>query len=247
MYQGTEALVLKSFDTRETDAIITIFSRDLGKVSVVVKGVKKPQSSLRGMVQPFCRSHFYLTRSGEMYLMTQGKIISFYGNIREDLTKTLQAVYILELLDKSLVDNDPNQGLYRMTTEVLGFLDENEAPGLVVRYFELKLLGMLGFAPELNQCSNCGQENGLGYFSRSSGGVLCTSCESVSDARPIKPGVLAVLRSLQKHRLTFLPRLRISNDLEAQVEKVLEEYLEYYLDRRFNLKKVIRTMKGLGD
>lgn len=245
MYRGTEGLVLKSFDIGEADQILTVFSRDSGKISVMVKGVKKPQSSLRGMVQPFCLSHFFLTRSGDIYLMTQGKIIKFYGNIRENLTKTLQAVYILELLDKSLAESDPNPALFLLTAELFRFMDENESSPLVLRFFEIKLLGLLGFAPQLNRCCGCGKDKELTFFSESGGGAVCMECAPTLKARHIKPGIVAVLRTLQKNQLGFLKRLQVSPELEVQVEKVLEDYLEYYLERRFNLKNVMRALKGL--
>ncbi|NLV16223.1 MAG: DNA repair protein RecO [Syntrophomonadaceae bacterium] len=247
MYRGTEALVLKAFDLREADQILTVFSRDLGKIPVVAKGVKKPQSSLRGMVQPFCMSQFYLTRSGEMYLMTQGKIIRFFGNIREDLDKTLQALYILELLDKSLADYDPHPRLFKLTAEVFNYLEDNPASLILLNFFEIHLLNMLGFSPVLHRCSNCGQTEDLSFFSSSSGGVVCGRCAPSLKADAIMPAVQAVLNTLSRSGINILPRLRITSAVQKQVERVLEGYLEYYLERKLNLKNVMRTLKGFSN
>ena len=243
MYQRTDALVLKSFDLRETDQILALFSRELGKISVVAKGIKKPQSTLRGLVQPFCHSHFYVTRSGDMYLITQGRLGEFFGNIREDLDKTLQALYILELLDKSTVERDPNPALFNLTLQVLRYIEENSVSPLSLRFFELKLLSMVGFAPVLDRCSNCHQGKDLVYFDRASGGAVCGECGNGDHVVRILPATLAVLRTLQQNSLKILPRLHLSPSVLAQMEKVLEDYLEFYLERKLNIKSVMRTLK----
>ncbi len=245
MYQRTDALVLKSFDLRETDQILTLFSRELGKISVVAKGVKKPQSTLRGLVQPFCYSQFFLTRTGEMHLITQGRLGEFFGNIREDLDKTLQALYVLELLDKSTVERDPNPALLNLTLQVLRYIENNPVSSVSLRFYEMKLLGAVGFAPVLDRCSNCHKADDLIYFSRASGGAVCNSCATESSAVRILPATLAVLRTLQHSGLSILPRLRLNPSVLEQTEKVLEDYLEFYLERKLNLKSVMRTLKGV--
>jgi DNA repair protein RecO (recombination protein O) len=244
MYQRTDALVLKSFDLRETDQILTIFSRELGKIPVVAKGVKKPQSTLRGLVQPFCYSQFFITRSGEMYLITQGRINEFFGNIREDLDKTLQVIYILELLDKSTVERDPNPPLLDLTLQVLHYMNDNPASSIYLRFFEVKQLGLVGFAPVLNRCCNCHQTDHLNYFSPGEGGALCSDCASRVGGNRVMPATLAALRTLQQGGLKIIPRMCLSPAVLEQMEKIMEDYLEFYLERKLNLKQVMKTLKA---
>jgi len=243
MYQRTDALVLKSFDLREADQILTIFSRELGKIPVVAKGVKKPQSTLRGLVQPFCYSQFFMTRSGEMHLITQGRINEFFGNIREDLEKTLQAVYILELLDKSTVERDPNPPLLDLALQVLHYMNGNPASSIYLRFFEVKLLGLVGFAPVLNSCCNCHRTDNLNYFSPGGGGALCSDCAPTFRGNRVLPATLAALRTLQQSGLKIIPRLRLSPAVLEQMEEVMEDYLEFYLEKKLNLKEVMKTLK----
>jgi len=242
MYLSIEALVLKAFDLKETDQLLTLFSREMGKIPVVAKGVKKAQSSLRGLVQPFCHSQFYLTPSGELHLITQGKINEFFGNIREDLNKTLQAMYILELLDKSTVDRDPNQALFNLALQVLRHIENSPLSSLSLRYFEIKLVHLLGLAPVLDRCTNCGRAEDLVCFSRSNGGVLCRECAPQFEVTRILPPVLGVFRTLQQNGLTILSRLRLPDSTLDQLEAILEGYLEYHLERKLNIKHVIRDL-----
>ena len=119
-------------------------------------GVKKPKSSLRACVQPFCHSFFHFHRGREMELITQGRLMEFYANTREDISRLLYAVYIMELLDKSLLDKMPLPDLYYHTLEVLEYINQLGINPLIIRHFELQLLLNLGYSPNLNSCVNCG-------------------------------------------------------------------------------------------
>jgi hypothetical protein len=104
-YYQSRAIILKNMDYRESDKIIHLFTEKEGKLSALARGVKKPKSSLRACVQPFCHSFFHFHRGREMELITQGRLMEFYANTREDISRLLYAVYIMELLDKSLLDD----------------------------------------------------------------------------------------------------------------------------------------------
>lgn len=244
MYLRTSGIILKGFDFKEADQIITLFSREMGKISAIAKGVKKPKSSLRGLVQPFCHSDLYLVPSGGMYIITQGKIIDFFGEVREDLDKTIQALYIMELLDKSLPDRDPNPPLYTMTLKVLSFLGLHTVSSLSMRFYEIKLLSLLGYEPVLGRCAVCDAKDALSKFNPAQGGVLCPVCASSNGGLKVSPATLAALRTLQQKDLQLLPRMRLSPTMEMEMEAILEAYLEYYLERRLNLKDLVKGLKG---
>ena len=92
----SEAIVLKNMDYQEADKLVSVFSAVRGKIQVVARGVKKPGSSLRALVQPFCHVQLYLVKGRSMAVVTQGRMIDFYGNIRQDLFTAMQAVYMME-------------------------------------------------------------------------------------------------------------------------------------------------------
>lgn len=243
MYHRTQGIIIKAFDYKEADQVVTLFAPDMGKVRAVAKGVKKTKSSLRAMVQPFCRSELQLASSGEMYLLTQGRIMDFYGGIREDIHKTLQAVYLVELLDKSTPDRDPNRALFDLTAKTLRHIDENETAPLILRFFEIKLLSLLGYSPQLKHCSSCGEKAALTYFSPSTGGGICEKCAGHGEACKTMPAALAALNTLQQNDLSILSRLKLPVPVMNEMETILEKYLEYYLERRFRTKELIKDMK----
>ncbi len=243
MYYQSRSIILKTSDLREADKIVSIFSEQEGKVSAVARGVKKPKSSLRACVQPFCHSLLFFNIGRELDLITQGKLIEFYGNTREDIQRMLYAVYIMELLDKSLMERMPLSNLYLHTLQVLDYINEWGINPLVIRSFEIKLLICLGYTPLLNQCINCGSPR-VTAFDMPGGGMICDECQKISPAAfRLTAQTLALLRLLLNANLTTISRVKASTQSLAQLETFLEAYLEYYLERKFSLKRTIRTIK----
>ncbi len=248
MYYRSNAIILKSMDYRESDKIVTVFTEREGKIRAIAKGTKKPKSSLRACIQPFVYSSLYFSRGKEMDLITQGKLVDFFGNSREDLPRTLYCIYIMELLDKSLMDKVKLPDLFKITLEVLNYINESGYKPVIIRFFEMKLLINLGYKPILLECVSCGKKQlSFDYLSPAQGGVICNDCKnSIQGALPLSGETLAVLKLLTKANLNMLERLKISSLAQAQLEQLLESYLEYHLERRFNLKNTIRKLKSIA-
>ncbi|KUG04335.1 dna recombination and repair protein reco [hydrocarbon metagenome] len=243
MYYQSRSIILRTSDLREADKIVSLFSEQEGKISAVARGVKKPKSSLRVCVQPFCHSLLYFSSGRELDLITQGKLIEFYGNTREDMQRMLYAVYIMELLDKSLMERMPLRELYIHTLQVLEYMNQWGINPLIIRSFELKLLMCLGYTPLLDHCINCGSPR-VTAFDMPEGSAICDECQNKSSsAYPLSAPTLALLRLLLGANTKTISRVKASNQSLIQLENFLEAYLEYHLERKFNLKRTIRTLK----
>ncbi len=247
MYYRSRGIILKNMDLREADQLVTIFTEQAGKIKAVAKGSKKPRSSLRGCIQPFCHSQLFFSSGKDLDLITQGKILDFYGNTREDFDRTLYALYILELLDKSLMDRVALPGLYLRSIAVLDVLNRSGYIPLVIRYFEMSLLGSLGYNPILGHCVKCENTKvALLGMDMAEGGMLCSSCMHQGEHFfVLSPETLALARMLQKANIKALDRVRASEAALKQLEILLERYLEYHLERRFKMKNTMRTLKKL--
>lgn len=245
MYYNSRSIILKKRDLRETDGLLSIFSEKEGKITAVAKGVKKTRSSLRGCVQPFCHSLLYYNRGREMDLITQGKIIDFFGNSREDINRTLYSVYLMELLDKSLMERVPLPNLYGTVVQILELLNERGLNLLLIRYFESRLLVSLGYKPVVNQCVHCGGKHFTDYnFSLVEGGLVCSACAKSGDRLiNLRGESVALIKLLCEGSLQAVQRVKASPAAMQQLEMFLERYLEYHLERRFKLKNTIRWLK----
>lgn len=243
----SRAIILKTIDYRDADKLVTLFSEKHGKIRAVARGVKKPASSLRVCLQPFCHSQLYLSGGKELENVTQGKLLDFFPNIREDINLTLQVLYLMELLDKSLMDRMPLAPLYATTLELLEYLNTNGYNPLAIRYFEASLLKCLGYQPLLDRCVVCGSQNGkLSAFHLLQGGVMCQECskDKISDF-DFNGESLAILRLINGSDVKTMHRIKASEAALKNMELFLERYLEYHLERRFNMKKTIRTLKQM--
>jgi DNA repair protein RecO (recombination protein O) len=157
----------------------------------------------------------------------------------------LYAVYIMELLDKSLMDREPLPRLYTTTLEVLELFNEFSYRPLIMRYFEMSLLKNLGYLPILDHCVLCGKnDEALQNFSLSEGGMLCRKCSAQSGPHISLTGeALALIRLLNTAKSKTLSRVKASDYALEKVEYFLEKFLEFHLERKFNMKNTIRTLK----
>ncbi len=244
MYYQSRSLIIKSMDYRESDKLVTLFSEKEGKLKAIARGIKKPGSSLRACVQPFCHSLLFFHQGRELDLITQGRLLDFYGNSREDIKRTLHCMYIMELLDKSLMDRAAMPRLYGLTLSILQYINNNGLNHLVLRYFELQLLIQLGYRPVLDKCVNCGRQGGFKNFCLEAGGMLCPDCSAGEQNGIVLYGeVLGLLKLMAHGNLNTLQRVQASGAALEKLELFLERYLEYHLERRFNLKNTIRVLK----
>lgn len=245
MYYRTRAIIIKNRDFREADKLVTFFSEQRGKTTAVARGIKKPGSSLRACVQPFCHAQLYISQSKELGTITQGKMLDFYGNCREDLERTLYIMYIMELLDKTLMEQVPLVPLYRTVLEILELFNQTGLNLLALRYFETALLVNLGYKPVLNQCVVCGEKTRLPAFSIPEGGMVCAACRSqVADVVVLPGEVLGLLKLFSSGNLKIVSRVKANPAAMKKLELFLEHYLEYHLERKFYVKDTIKTLKN---
>ncbi|MEO7002610.1 MAG: DNA repair protein RecO [Ktedonobacterales bacterium] len=235
---ATEGIVLRRSDFGEAHRILTLFTPTYGKVRAIAKGVRKTQSRLAGHLEPFMRTQLLLATGRDLDIVTQAEGRERLDALRQDVWHATGAWYIAELIDRFLEDNDPHPRLYALFVETLRRLEagatthETKQSWLALRYFELWLLGELGYKPNLHQCVNCDtplrpEENG---YSAESGGALCPNCLQHADRRISLPA-LKVLRLLQTTEWDALPRLRLEANLQSEIETLLQGTLRYHLDR----------------
>jgi DNA repair protein RecO (recombination protein O) len=123
----TEGIVLKSFDFRETSRIATLFTRGQGKVSGVLKGIRKDPAKFGSSVELFSVNDivYYQYRNSDLHLISQCDMKTFYHPIRQDLKKSLAASYILELVYKMMPAEEVNTEIYQLMLDFLEVFDRD--------------------------------------------------------------------------------------------------------------------------
>jgi DNA repair protein RecO (recombination protein O) len=252
--QRVEAIVLRHTDWGEADRLLWLFTREIGKVKVVAKGVRKPRSRKAGHLEPFTRVELLLARGRDLPIVTQAEAKDAYLELREDLIRVGYASYIVELLDRFTYEEGENFALYRLLCETLSRINIEADPAFAVRYYEVRLLDLVGFRPQLLHCVNCGEEIRAEdqFFSFEKGGVICPKCGTKEPGvRPVSMPALRVLRHFQRSNYAEAQRVRLSSTVDRELENLMGQYLTYLLERGLNtpsfLKRIRKTTEAVDN
>ncbi|MHB1125783.1 MAG: DNA repair protein RecO [Bacillota bacterium] len=244
----TEALVLRTRNYGEADKLLTLYTRDRGKVQAIAKGVRKPQSRLRAGVQLFTYGNFLLYQGRSLDTVTQCETLENFSPLRVDLQSFAYASYIVELLEGMMPERDgANEEAVALTLAALHLLTAAHPPEMVKKIYELRLLRLLGYQPQLDACVRCRRQPGsVIYFSSPLGGVLCDHCQG-EDPRAITLtlGTVAIMQQLERMDLRKISRLRVPENRLQELSRSLEGYIEYRLEKRIKSSGFLHQLEEL--
>jgi len=245
-----EAVVLRHTDWGEADRILGIYTREAGKLRALVKGARKLQSRKAGHLEPFARVQLMLARGRDLWIVTQAETVNAYLPLREDLQRIAQASYVIELLDRFTYEEGPNRSMYSLLVDTLDRLADLREPFMAVRYYELHMLDLLGFRPELVNCVRCGGliEPQDQFYSVLLGGILCPTCGPFElSARAISVQALKYLRHIQRSTFAATAKAQIPDPVRSEMETVLQNFMTFHLERNLNSPAFIREVRRLDE
>ena len=234
----TEAVIIRRGDLGEADRLLTLIAPQ-GKRRVVAKGARKTTSRLAGHIELFTHTALLLAVGRNLDIVTQSAILHSYEQLRGDLKRIGAAYYAAELIDRLIEEDDENRPAYDLLLATLQALDTSQNIDLVLRFYELRLLGCLGYRPQLYHCAVCQEvlTEETRHFSHDAGGAICPRCApSQRAALPLSLSAFKLLRFLQAQPLEAVERLNISPATRAEAELLLRTYLRRILER--DLKSV---------
>lgn len=242
----TGALVLRHMEMGEADRLLTLFTEKQGKVRAIAKGVRKLHSRKAGHLEPFTHVNLQLARGRNLPIITQAETIDAFLGVRENLESLGHAAYVTELVDRFTFEGEENAPIFRLVIQTLHRLQAAADPALVLRYYEMRLLDLLGFRPELQHCAVCERpitpENQ--YFSAEHGGALCPKCgANVPGARPISMHALRYLRHFQRSSFEQAGAAEPPAAIHTEMEILMHHYLTYLLERNLNTPAFMRKVR----
>jgi DNA repair protein RecO (recombination protein O) len=243
-----QVLVMRRRDMGEADRLLTVLTRDRGKVNLLAKGVRRAASRKAGHLEPFTYTDLLVARGANLDLITQAETIVSHRHVREDLWLSSLAYYVVELADAFTQDEDPNALLFELLLETLDRLDANEAVNLALRYYELHILDLAGYQPQLFHCIQCDQplQQEVNFFSFERGGCLCPKHGSNlpgTIALPLE--VLKVMRYLQSRPWEQVAVLQLRPDVLGQVESLMARYIVYHLERTLRAPAFLERLRRM--
>jgi DNA repair protein RecO (recombination protein O) len=242
------AIVLRRRDQGEADRLLTVLTRDRGKLTLLAKGVRRPASRKAGHIEPFTLVDLLAAKGKSLDLVTQAETVAAHRTLREDLWRSTWAYYVAELADAFTVDEDPQALLFDLLAETLDRLDGGAEPALCVRYYEVHLLGLVGYQPQLFRCVECDAllQPEVNFLSIERGGALCPRHGAhLVEAIALPVNVLKVLRYLQTRDWAQVAQLELSPQVGGQLEAVLRRYIVYHLERTLRSATFLERLRGV--
>jgi DNA repair protein RecO (recombination protein O) len=232
------AIVLRTVDFSETSLVVTLFTREFGKVQGLAKGgrrLKGPFESALDLLA-VCRIVFLRKSSDALDLLTEAKLLRRFRPAGRSLTSLYAGYYVAELVGALTDQYDPHPQLFDLADETLAALSAGEAVVYRTIRFELGTLRILGHLPSLELCVGCSRTvplEGRVAFGQLDGGVLCTHCRrGRKQVVSLSAGALRAMKQLADPTGRVWQRLEIDHRNLGEIRGVLSHYLSNLLGRR---------------
>jgi DNA repair protein RecO (recombination protein O) len=238
------AVVLRRNDFGEADRLLTILTPECGKMRVLAKGARKMSSRKAGHVELFTQTRLMLAQGRTFDLITQAELIEAYLPLRGDLQRGGLAHHLSEMSELFAQEDHEDHALYDLLTQGLDWLCTAADPLLAARYFEMRLLTLSGFRPQLFKCAVSGEtlEDDLAaaqaggaplLYSPSAGGMVARASQrAVREWMPLSASSLALLRALQTQPFDVVAALDVPESLQTELARAMQATLSVVTERR---------------
>lgn len=247
MLYTVEAIVIRSMDYGEGHKIITLFTKDRGKVGVIARGAKKMRSRLAALTLLFTYGEFTYYRSGQLGNLSSGDIIASHQAIQDDIHKTAYAAYLLEMIDRMLLEQDGSAYLFEQLLAALDAIEADKDAQIIAHLFEMKMLTFAGYAPSLERCAACTEDVALAErmaFSVQLGGTLCERCRP-KDMHPLMLSgrTLRLMQMFQHVDLKQLGHIQVSMESKQELRQAMRLFMNTHVSEHWKSRHFIEQME----
>ena len=239
------AIVIRAVEFSETSLVVTLFTREFGKIGALAKGgrrLKGPFESALDLLA-LCRIVFLHKSSDALDLLTEAKLLRRFRPAGRDLSALYAAYYVAELLGELTDEDDPHPELFDLADETLAALGAGEPVARRIMHFELGALKLLGHAPSLDACVECGAAvvaAGRVAFGQLDGGVLCQNCRAgKKQVVMLSAGVLRAMAQLADVDGMGWKRLEMDSRSRGELRGLLNRYFTHLLGRKPRLHEYL--------
>lgn len=233
--KSSEALLLRKRPHGDADYIITLFTRDFGKINAFAKNAKSSRKRFGGRLEPFVlfRARFR-DKPGDMRFLEDIETVEVFRHMMENLELFVWGSFMTESAEILLPRESPNEDIFSLFVDTLRGLDSGKSVMPLILGFQLGTLSLSGYGPSLDVCAECGKEAGRGArFSIKKGGALCAECGGGAENGIAFSGEF----------------LRDRESMETEPGKVLKyiklfsKFTEYHTEKKLNSSKFIEELK----
>ena len=237
MYLTIQGIVLRVTDYNDRDALLTVLSRNHGKLTIKARGLRRKNSPLIAPCQLLAYGEFTLFEYRGQYTINEAHSLELFQPLRRDLTKLSLGTYFAQVAELISQEDLPNPELQSLLLNCLFALSKlNVSEMLVKAVFELRVACLAGYTPDLFGCHICGSQN-PDRFDLSAGQLECRGCrngESVGIRMPVTPAILEAMRYISLCDPKRLFGFQIGEETQEMLSALTEAYLSTQLERGFS-------------
>lgn len=248
-----EAIVLRTWPIHEADQIVSLFTRDLGKIRGVAKSAAKSRRRFGGALEPttFVRARYVEKPKQELVRLDLFEILHSPLSEPVDYARACALAFFVEVLEETLPDHDPQDGVFRLARSVL----EETRVGRIwmpVTYFALWITRLMGWLPDISRCLSCGARlaGAPSYFHADSDGLFCAEHGRGSDAGSFgQLGTLAAESQALALSIFRTPVSALATDpwprqRGADLRRFVVQSLERHLERKLTTMTALSRLAG---
>ncbi|MCR2803173.1 DNA repair protein RecO [Paenibacillus soyae] len=230
MLYRVEGIVIRSMDYGESNKIVTLLTKTNGKAGVLIRGAKKVKSRHSSLAQPFTYGEYQYFRGTGLGTLNHGEIIESHHDLRMHLDLSAYASYAAELTDRTLQEEEPSVFYFEQLKACLTAFSEGKDPQIVMHVYEMRVLDLSGYAPELEECVSCGNRVGPFKLSAHAGGVLCGRCGGRDpSAAAISESAHKLLRLFRRLDMRRLGAITVKPETKTELKRHMRALMDAQL------------------
>lgn len=242
------AFIINKTDYGESDLIITLFTAGRGKINTIGKGAKRSRRRFPGSLELFSLVAFngFIKHPLALTRIDECQLLEPFTAIQEELRSYFCGCYFLEIVNRCCAERQANKALFNLLNDLFTFLatvPHNRNFNCRIRLFELQIITLLGFKPQLSSCLDCGRELDAGrffHFSPQTGGLVCENCQPRHPASfRVSRGTINMLNEAHRLDNELRNKLNFTPQVERESARLCRALLRWHSGYSFKSLKIM--------
>lgn len=233
-------IIIAENNMGDYDKMLTMLTPNLGKIGCTAKGARRPKSLLMAGTQFLCFGEYLLYKSGDIYSINSCETIEMFYNLRTDLDKLTYASHITKIINDVTTENQNTYNTLKLFLNTLFAISETDKDlDFITSVFKMRLMKIIGFCPNVNECVTCKEKEELTHFSFKDNGFKCKACSkqdkgALSISEATKNAIIYSIKADPKKIFSF----SLSESAQKEFNIVSKIYLNEKLEKEYKINLI---------
>jgi DNA repair protein RecO (recombination protein O) len=239
----TEAIVLRTFRLGEADKIVSLFTRQFGRLRAVASGAQRTRTRFGGTLEglSYIRLWLFERENRDLVRLNSTELVESFFDMQKEYRMQVAGQFLAEVCERFLPERDVNERAFRLLLAVLRGMKATGSPDRPLVYFDFWFLRLAGFLPDLEACADCGKVLGAeaAYYGGSGEGLVCEACRSSLTGRRVSAAALSVARGLRGLAPEQWMAGKNSESALKEARSFLEDLIEAHGERKLITRQLL--------